>query len=208
MRDPSGIIFAVVVFFGVALTFIVLVALRRKSAARASNSKSDELARKEREEQIKLRKLLDAGTHVLMPHGVVAPKCYGCDSPAKLPPRRWRRDVGVWDLIRRKFGAPAKVRVDVNEFAEPVSCEACVGLLDEEFRLEIADQETDRAKLESEHETRRARFERVGVYERAKAKIAKHEREIGGRKRSTQKSEAQSKVVPFVSSGRTGTDSK
>lgn len=207
MRDPSGIIFAVLLLVGAVVAFVAFAGwLRRRQEGKPqqAQARNEEVVR-QREEQARLRKQVEAGTHVLLPGGAVAPKCYACDEPATMRPRRWVRDAGFWDLVRRKFGAPAKVRVGTDGYAEPVACEAHVPLLDEEYRQEVAEQEMDRAKLEAEHETRRARFQREGVYERARAKIAKHEREIGGRRR---KSEVPAKVVPFSASSRTGTDNK
>lgn len=203
MRDASGIVFALGLLVVAAVLFVVLTGfLRRKQ--KIVGARSDELARQQREEQARLRKLVEAGTHVLMPDGAVAPKCYGCSEPATQKPYVWVRDDGLWDLVRRTFGAPARVRVGRDPFAGSVACEAHDPLLFQRFALRMASQQADRAKLESEHETQRARFQREGVYEEARGEIEKHQREIGGRRR---RSEAPTRnVIPFVSSGRTGTD--
>lgn len=198
-RDPSGLIFALImVAVGLAIFFAVTRLRKRNQPTVNANA--------QREEQVRLRKLVEAGTHVAVPGGV-APKCAYCDAVATMRPFAWVSDSGVVDLVRRWFGAPAKVRVGRSTWDEPDHCPVCDPLAHEEFRIENAEYEVDRAKLESEWETRRARFQRVGVHERVRARIAKHEQEIGGRRRR-QKSEAPNKVVPFVSSGRTGTEGK
>lgn len=201
-RDPSGIIFALVMVAVATGLFLAVTRLRGRKAQAAAKPAEE---RAVREEQARLRKLVEQGTHVLLDGGAVAPKCFGCGAPATVRPHVWVRGSGLWDLIRRTFGAPAKVRVGQSVFAECDACDVCSPLLYEEFHLDLNEQLVERSKLEAEHETRRARFQRETVYERARAKIAKHEKEIGGRKR---RSEVPAKVVPFVSSGRTGTDSK
>lgn len=203
MRDATGIVFAfLMVFVAVALFLGTVRVLRRRQTV-----KPDEVLKREREEQTRLRKLIDAGTHVLTPSGEVAPKCFGCDAAATERPYEWARDEGLSDLIRRGFGAPRSVRIEQASFGEPVSCSAHLPLLRQLFKLDLGQQETERAKLESEHETRRARFQREGVFERAREEIAKHNLEAGGRRR--RKSEAPNKVVvPFVSARSTGTDSR
>lgn len=201
-RDPSGIIFALVMVAIAVAVFYAIKRLRKQDAKPAPA-----IAAAQREESTRLRKLVEGGSHVALADGSVAPKCFGCDEPATQRPYTWKRGDGLWDLIRRSFGAPARVRIEQIAFGESVSCAAHLPLLYEHFRLDLGQQEVERAKLESEHETRRARFQREGVYERARADIDKHNLEAGGR-RKRQKSEAPAKVVPFVSSGRTGTESK
>lgn len=199
-RDPSGIIFALVVVAVAVAIFFGVTRLRKRGQPPAS-------VNAQREEQARLRKLVEAGTHVALPGGGVAPKCAYCDAVATMRPFAWVSDSGVVDLVRRWFGAPAKVRVGRSTWDEADHCPVCDPLAHEEFRIENAEYEVDRAKLESEWETRRARFQRVGVHERVRARIAKHEQEIGGRRRG-RKSEATAKVLPFGSSQRTGTDLK
>ncbi len=203
-RDPSGIIFAIVMVAVAVGIFYAVTRLRGKRADKNSTAN----AAAHREEQLRLRKQVEAGTHVLLPSGDVALKCAYCDAVATMRPFAWVADSGVVDLVRRWFGAPAKVRVGRSTWDENDHCPVCDPLAFEEFRIENAEYEVDRAKLESEWETRRARFQRVGVHERVKARIAKHELEIGGGRKRGRKSEVPAKVVPFVSSGRTGTESK
>lgn len=154
-------------------------------------------------EAAQAKKLVEAGTHVLAPDGAVVLKCRYCKEPATRRPFTWVRDSGVLDLVRRTFGAPARVRVGRREWADPVACELHDPMAYEEFRVENGEYEVDRAKLESHWETRRARFEREGVHERVRARIEKHERELGGRKRRS--GEVVKNVVPFGGSSRTGT---
>lgn len=201
-RDPSGIIFALLMVAVAVAIFYAVTRLRKRG-----DKPSTVNVNAQREEQARLRKLVEAGTHVLLPSGGVAPKCAYCDAVATVRPFAWVLDSGIVDLVRRWFGAPAKARVGRSTWDDVDHCSLCDPLAFEEFRIENAEYEVDRAKLESEWETRRARFQRVGVHERVRARIAKHELEIGGRRRR-QKSEAPAKVVPFVSSGRTGTDQK
>lgn len=206
MRDATGIAFAFMLLFVAVAIFVGTVRFVRGRGQRAP--KSDEQARL-REKQAQLRRLLEAKTHVALPNGDVVPKCRYCDEQATRQPYKWVRDSGVVDLVRRMFGAPARVRIGRDPWGEPSACEAHDPLAFEEFRLELGEQEVDRAKLESEHETRRARFQREGVHERVMARIEKHQLEIGGSGRRRRKqSEAPAKVVPFVSSARTGTESK
>jgi hypothetical protein len=204
MRDPSGILFALFVLVAATVAFVAVVTHLRRKRAEARPAEE----RAAREEQARLRKLVDAGTHVLAADGLVAPKCFGCDAAATERPYEWARGEGVWDLIRRKFGAPRSVSVEQVAFGEPVSCRAHLALLHQLFKLDLGQQEIERAKLESEHETRRARFQREGVYERAREKIAEHNLEAGGRRRSRKSEAAPAKVLPFASSARTGTESK
>ena len=199
-RDPSGIIFALIMVAVAAAIFFAVTRLRKRNQPPANVAA-------QREEQARLKKLVDAGTHVALPGGGAALKCMYCDAVATMRPFAWVSDSGVVDLVRRWFGAPAKVRVCHSTWDEPSHCALCDPLAFEEFRIENAEYEVDRAKLESEWETRRARFQRVGVHERVRARIAKHELEIGGRRRG-RKSEATAKVLPFGSSQRTGTEGK
>lgn len=204
MRDPSGIVFAAMLLTIATVLLLGTVArLRRRKPA----AKAEEQVRIREEAQI--RKLVDAGSHIRLSDGRVAPKCVYCNEEATKRPYKWVRDAGMMDLIRRKFGAPARVRVGRDEWAENMSCEAHDPLVYEEFRMENGQYEVDRARLESEWETRRARFQREGVHERVRQRISDHEKEIDkstrGRRR---RSEAPSKVVPFSGSSRTGTDGK
>ena len=201
-RDPSGIIFSLIMVAVAVAIFYAVTRLRGRQQAKPVVG-----SQAQREEQARLRKLVDAGTHVLLPNGGVATKCAYCDAVAMLRPFAWVADSGVVDLVRRWFGAPAKVRVGRSTWDENDHCPVCDPLAFEEFRIENAEYEVDRAKLESEWETRRARFQRIGVHERVRGRIAKHELEIGGRKRG-RKSEATAKVLPFASSQRTGTENK
>lgn len=171
-RDASGLAFALVLAVVVAAVFVAAVRYaRRRSVPRAD---------------------------VQTPDGAVVPKCRYCDEPAARRPYQWIRGEGMLDLIRRRFGAPGRVRVGRDDWAELEVCAVHDPLVREEYRLENTEYELDRAKLESEWETRRARFQREGIHERVTARIEKHQREIGGRKR---KSEAPAKVVPITRNG-------
>lgn len=200
MRDSTSFIVAVIACALIAVAVIVTGKLKEHRQQKPAEDHA------KREYQAKLRKMIEAKTHVQLADGSVAPKCRYCDDAATMRPFEWVRDTGIVDLVRRMFGAPARVRIGRSTWAEPVACEAHDPLVFEEFRIENAEYEIDRAKLESEWETRRARFQREGIHERVLAKIEKHQREIGGRRR--QKSEATAKVLPFTSSQRTGTESK
>jgi hypothetical protein len=200
MRDFTSILFALGVLVVGAVVLIAMGRLFRKQPA-----KSDD--RVKRESESRVREMVQSGRYFKGDDGRVVPKCRFCaeDVEATKRPYRWVRDDGVVDLVRRFFGAPAKVRVGRDPWAEYEACDVHDPMVFEEFRTEVAECEVDHAKLESEWETRRARFQRAGLYERVAAKIEKHQREIGGRRR---KSEAPSKVVPFASARSTGTESK
>jgi len=201
MRDFTPFVFAlglVIVMTVVVVGFSHLFGKRRKPAE----------DRQKRESEARVREMLSSKKFFRNEDGRVVPRCRHCevDVEAKHRPYRWVRDQGVVDLVRRFFGAPAKVRVGRDPWAELEACDTCDPMAYEEFRTERAEDEVDHAKLESYWETRRARFQREGVYERVRAKREKHQREIGGRRR---KSEAPaSKVVPFASARSTGTESK
>lgn len=130
------------------------------------------------------------------------PKCRHCDHDANHVPYKWVRDRGVFDLVRRAFGAPATLRLGRDIWATPAYCDVHVHLAYEEFRKEQFEYESDRARLESAWETRRAEFQRSVVDDRVRANIDKHKRELGGRKRRG------AQVVPFDLSRQTGTDQK
>jgi hypothetical protein len=186
----------------VALGLLPLVVawVKRRLAAAAA----PELERQKREVDARVRKLLEKDTHIRLDDGRIVPKCRHCAMEARRRPLKWVRDDGFVDLIRRGFGAPARVRVGQESFEESIYCESHEAHAREEFRIQLSKYESERAALERDWEVRRARFQQTGIHALLDEQIAKHEREIGGRKR---RNEAPAKVLPF--SGRsTGTDAK
>lgn len=200
MRDASVFVYAILGLVGFALLPLV-VSWARKRLAQAQ---APELERQRREYEAKVRKLLEKDSHIRLDDGSIVPKCRHCALEATHRPLKWVRDDGIFDLIRRAFGAPARVRVGQETFGEAIYCESHQALAFEEYRIELAKYESDRAAQERDWEVRRARFQQTGIHARLDENIAKHEREIGGRKR---KGEVPSKVLPF-SARSTGTDPK
>lgn len=200
MRDVASTLFVLALCVAAAVFVVGAAKFFRRRPAKVDD-------RVRRESEARVRELVQSGRFFKTEDGRVAPRCRYCtgDVEATKRPYRWVRDDGVVDLVRRFFGAPAKVRIGRDSWAEAEACDVHDPMVFEEFRTERAECEVDHAKLESEWETRRARFQREGVYERVAAKIEKHQREIGGRRR---KSEAPSKVLPFASARSTGTESK
>lgn len=182
----------------VCMMAVFVTAIIRARKDRVAFAAAEKLALQKQERLDKER--LDAGTHVKAFDGTVKPKCrYNCPEPATKKPFMWARSERVWDLIRRMFGAPARMRIKRDKMAELAACTVHDPLAFEEFRMEHAEYEVDRAKLESVWETRRARFQREGVHERVLAKIERHQLEIGGRRRK--KTESKSNVVQLPRTG-------
>lgn len=198
MRDPSVFVYAILGMVLLALLPVGLSWLRRRQAAGAA----PELERQRREHETRVRKLLEKDSHIRLDDGRIVPKCRHCPLEATRRPLKWVRDDGVLDLIRRAFGAPARRRVGQETFEEAIYCETHEALAREEFRIELAKYESERAAQERDWEVRCARFQQTGVHARLDENIAKHEREIGGRRK---RSEVNGKVVPLRS---TGTESK
>ncbi len=198
MRDPSVFVFAILGMVALGLLPVLVSWLRKRHAAMVA----PELERQRREQDARVRKLLEKESHIRLEDGTVVPKCRHCPAEATRRPLKWVRDDGVLDLIRRAFGAPARRRVGQEAFGDMVYCETHEALAREEFRIELAKYESERAAQERDWEVRCARFQQTGIHSRLDENIAKHEREIGGRKR---RSEVPGKVVPLRS---TGTESK
>lgn len=199
-RSAAPFIVSILVLASVA-AFAIVIAKLRERQRRLSGSRTSPEEQARRELARKAAEALKAGTHVQTDDGAVVPRCRHCQEPATRRPLRWLRDAGFADLIRRSFGAPARVRAGEDVWAAPLYCESHEALAREEYRIELTRYESERAAADRDWAVRLARFEQVGVHARLDEQIAKHEREVAGRKRRT---EAQ-KVVPFVSSGRTGT---
>jgi hypothetical protein len=200
-RSAAPLIVSILVLAGFAVAMIVLAKLRERARAGSGKQSPEELAR--REASRKAAEALKAGTHVQLDDGAIVPKCRHCSDPATRRPLKWLRDTGIVDLIRRRFGAPDRHRAGESVWAAPFYCESHEALAREEYRIELARYESERAVAERDWAVRLARFEQVGVHARLDEQIAKHEREVGNRKRRT--TEVPGKVVPFTSSGRTGT---
>ena len=200
MRDPSVFVYAILGMMALALLPVLATWARRRMAGGAA----PEVERQKREQDARVRKLLEKDTHIRLDDGRIVPKCRHCTEPATRRPLKWLRDVGVGDLIRRAFGAPGRIRTGQDVWADLLYCESHEAHAREEFRIELSKYESDRAALERDWEVRRARFQQTGVHARLDEHIAKHEREIGGRKR---RNEVTAKVVPF-SARSTGTDTK
>jgi hypothetical protein len=200
MRDPSVFVYAILGMLALGLLPVLFTWARRRLAGGAA----PELERLRREQEARVRKLLEKDTHIRLDDGRIVPKCRHCSMAATRRPLKWVRDDGFFDLIRRAFGAPARVRVGQEAFDEALYCESHEALAHEEFRIELAKYESDRAGQERDWEVRRARFQQTGIHSRLDEHIQKHEREIGGRKR---RNEVTAKVVPF-SARSTGTDTK
>lgn len=200
-RSAAPFLVSILVLALFAVSAIVLAKLRERQRA-GGKLGPEEQAR--RELARRAAEALKAGTHIQLQDGSVVPKCRHCPEAAKLRPLKWLRDAGIWDLVRRSFGAPARVRVGEDVWAEPLYCESHAALAREEFRIELTRFESERAAADRDWAVRLARFEQLGVHTRLDEQIAKHEREVGARKRRGSAAEP-GKVVPFTSSGRTGT---
>lgn len=160
MRDFSGIAFAL----GFAILVVVAVVVLRPLLKRLGVVGDRRDAAPESTEV------------VIAPAS--APKCSFCQRDATHRPYRWVRDHGIVDYVRRKFGAPARVRVGRDPWAEPVCCETHDPVAHAQFVLELGVDVNEHLELERKWEVRRARFETVGWRERVKAQIAEHNSEF------------------------------
>lgn len=206
MRDPSVFVYAILGMVALGLLPVLVSWARRRFASSAAPA----LERQRREHEIRVKRLLEKDSHIRLENGHIVPKCRHCASEATRRPLKWVRNDGVLDLIRRAFGAPARVRVGQEPFEEPIYCESHEALAHEEFRIQLVKYESDRAAQERDWEVRRARFQQVGVHSRLESEITEHERDVvAAEKRSgprVRRSSAEpGKVVPLRS---TGTDSK
>lgn len=200
-RSAAPFLVSILVLAAIAVSVLVLGRLRLRGRQQDGKQSPEELAR--RDAARKAGEALKAGTHVQLPDGSVVPKCRHCQEPATRRPLKWLRDSGLADLVRRSFGAPARVRAGEDAWAEPLYCESHAALAREEYRIELTRYESERAAADRDWAVRLARFEQVGVHARLDEQIAKHEREVGKRRRAP--AAEPGKVVPFTSSGRTGT---
>jgi hypothetical protein len=190
MTDPITFLWAIIGILFLAMVVAAAVRMRRDQKL---EEEREAVRRVEREQQDQER--LTKGTHIRV-NGKIVAKCLYCSEPAACKPFIWKRNEGWLDLLRRKAGAPARISIARDKLATEATCSAHDPLVFEEFHLEHANAEVDRAKLESAWETRRARFQREGVHERVREKIEQHRVKIkgGGRK-------PKSNVVPITKAG-------
>jgi hypothetical protein len=179
---------------GVCMIAMFVVALVRARKDRVAVAAAEKTAQQKQAQRDKEN--LNAGTHVQLPNGSVEPKCFACKEPATQKPYMWGHDDRLGDLVRRMAGAPARIQIKRNKHATEVACDVHDPLLLEEFRMELAEDQVDKTKLESHWETRRARFQQQGVYERVNVKIAA---EAGGKRRK--KLASATNVVPISKAG-------
>lgn len=198
MRDFTGVMFLVGLIVVAAALFVGVTSYLRQRQEK-EESKPESIAR-ERERAATVRKMVEARTHLHLSTGEVVEKCRYCDARATFRNYRFLRDTGFFDLVRRSFGAPAKIRASRDPWGALVACDAHDALVFEEFRLEMGEYEVERARLESDHETRRARFQTDGVHERVLARIEKHQRDVVSNRR--RRADRSSKVVPLHKVGQ------
>lgn len=147
---------------------------------------------------------LENRTVIRLDNGRIVPKCRHCDLEATERVLKWVRNEGIVDLVRRFFGAPARVRAAHDADGDIIYCQSHAAMAKEEYRIELARSESEKASLERDWEVRRTRFQQTGVFARLDEHIKKHDLEVKKADRRRQKSETNAKVVPI--SGRTGTE--
>jgi hypothetical protein len=205
-RNPAVFLVAILSLIGLAVLFLLVARLRdRFGRARAA-----ELERARREREATEKRLLTEGKHVRRPDGTLGPKCIlpTCGEPAERLRLEFVRDDGPVDFIRRMFGAPPRLRVSEHartwfdrDSIPARYCRTHGELAEQEMRLKLANCERHRTEQLRDMEVDLGHFERVGLEQRLAELVAKHERELGGRRRKEK-----SNIVPFASS-RTGTES-
>lgn len=193
MREPNVFVIAIVALALLAVGAILFHTIRQRRGM-ATRDANERIAR-EREKRM-ASEAIAARTHVMLPDGSLARKCRlkNCDNPAACRHLVFKRDDGLWDFIRRSFGAPSRYRVTEDVWSDPEFCTSHGHLAPVLMNQRLADRERDRASILRDTELDLGHFERVGLYAMMEDLVTKQE-EAEAPKRGRRASADKSNVV-------------
>jgi hypothetical protein len=150
-----------------ATIIIVRKAVTRRRGAQTDSGTAEAL---EKEAAQKVR----AGTHDAQGHRL----CITCSDKmtrATQPPFLVELDTGLWDLVRRAFGAPERYKLARAASAEPVYCDMCADIVEAKHRARLLKYEQRVRDAHASAALELRRWLRNGCNDAVAAEIEKHD---------------------------------
>ena len=161
----------------VAIGVPVLLGVWKRVLKSMKDSESTERAEREKEEQTRLQQLVRAGTHDS--HGYrLCITCSDKTTRATQPPYVVEQREGLWDLIKRSFGAPSRYVIRQSKMGIPVYCDQCAPLVYLEHQDYVLRYEKKLREQRRDAALELRRWLKSGVNEVVSQRIEEHDEEI------------------------------
>lgn len=184
----------------VAIAIPTLLWLWKRITKAMKESEVAEHAEREKEEQVRLQQMMRAGTHDSQGYRL----CITCGDKvtrATQPPYLVTQSEGIWDLVRRAFGAPARYIIRQSKSGVNVYCDQCASLVCLEHQDYVLRYEKRLREQRRDAALELRRWLKYGVNEVVSHRIETHDEEI---RQAMPDEPKKASIIPFNKEGSGG----